>query len=77
MEPAQSDAVYQFGSIIFCLRVLICGKVSNVWPTFIAHVKTNFNASMLMKERVKKYDIYSCFLGDLSVIYTFQLKNGV
>lgn len=37
----------------------------------------NFNASVLMKERVKKYDIYLSFLGDLSVIYTFQLKNGV
>lgn len=57
--------------------VLITKKVSNVWATFIALVRKNFNASVLMKERVKKYDIYLCFLGDLSVIYTFQLKNGV
>lgn len=32
---------------------------------------------MLMNEGAKKYDIYLLFLGDLSVIYTFQLKNGV
>lgn len=61
----------------FFLLALITRKVSNVWGTFIAVVKKNFNASMLMNERVKKYDIYLCFSGDLSVIYTFQLKNGV
>lgn len=61
----------------FFLVALITRKVSNVWATFIALVRKNFNASVLMKERVKKYDIYLCFLADLSVIYTFQLKNGV
>ena len=61
----------------FFLVALITRKVSNVWAIFIALVRNNSKASVLMKERVKKYDIYLCFLGDLSVIYTFQLKNGV